>query len=449
MNTRGKAVSVDHVLRLTIRFQVGTYHREADLALPAGSTLAEVIPEIITLVGAPRISRPWQAMTAAGVTLDPAVPLHQTPLDHGAVVVLAPRHEATAPVVRDAAEALSEFAGEAGTGGLAAAGAVAGVAAVLAVGVGLLPVSQALVLAVVAAGTVLVVQRTVRVLAPVAVLLAGVAAGAGVLEAARPEETTEPATLGLAAVAAVAAAAVMLLFTVVVAGIGARTAAATATVLGMVSVAAAGAFLPSHAAQPGAASAALVLATGVVLMGQLPGLATRAAGLRVPRLPTAGQDLGVADEVQPDVDARARRARHLHEGAALGAAGTMIPALAVIGFHGGGFAQALCVSVAGAVLLHAVRHRQAVAAWSWMVVGLVACVSMAVAATEPGHPLQWLLALGPAVAGLAAPVWAPKVPDMEPTALVWWERAESLALAASLPLAAHLAGLFVLIRGLG
>ncbi|HHU68445.1 MAG TPA: hypothetical protein GXZ33_11505 [Corynebacterium sp.] len=52
-------------------------------------------------------------------------------------------------------------------------------------------------------------------------------------------------------------------------------------------------------------------------------------------------------------------------------------------------------------------------------------------------------------AALTAPLWVPRVPEVEPTTVVWWERAESLALAASLPLAAHLAGLFVLIRGLG
>ena len=51
-------MSVDHVLRLTTRFRIGTYQREADVALPAGSTLGEVIPEVATLVGAPRISRP-------------------------------------------------------------------------------------------------------------------------------------------------------------------------------------------------------------------------------------------------------------------------------------------------------------------------------------------------------------------------------------------------------
>ncbi|QGU03779.1 type VII secretion integral membrane protein EccD [Corynebacterium comes] len=442
-------MSVDHVLRLTVRFQVGSYHREADVALPAGSTLADVIPEIVTLVGAPRISRPWQAMTAAGTALDAAVPLHQTQLDHGSVVVLTPRHEASAPVVRDAAEALAESAGEADPAGMAAAGAVAGVAAVLAVGVALLPASQALALATIAALSVLTMRRTTRILAPVAVLLAGLAAAAAVIEAAHPEEVGLPTTVGLAVLTAVGASSTILLFTVMINGLGARMAAGAATVLGMVAVAAGGAFLPAHAAQPGVASSALVLAAGVVLMGQLPGLAMRGAGLRVPRLPTAGQELAVADEVLPDVDSRARCARHLHEGATTGAAGAMIPALILIGAHGGGFAQGLCVATAGAVALHAGRHRQAMAAWSWMAVGLTACVSAAVAAAEPGHPVQWAVALIVAAVGLSAPVWASRVRDLEPTAVVWWERAESLSLAACLPLAAHLAGLFLLIRGLG
>lgn len=442
-------MSVDHVLRLTVRFQVGAYHREADVALPAGSTLADAIPEIVTLVGAPRISRPWQAMTAAGTALDSAVPLHQTQVDHGSVVVLTPRHEARAPVVRDAAEALAESAGEADARGLAAAGAVSGVAAGLAIGAALLPVSQALAIAVIATLSVLIVRRTTRILAPIGILLAGLAAAAAVLEAAHPEEVTNPETVGLAVFTAIGASTVMLLLTVMINGIGARTAAASATLLGLGGVAAAGAFLPTSAAQPGTASSALVIAAGVVLMSQLPGLSTRGAGLRVPRLPTAGQDLAVADELQPDVDTRARRARHLHEGAALGSAGAMIPALVVVGVHGGGFAQALCFATAGAVLLHAVRHRQAVAAWSWMLVGLTAGVSLALAAAEPGHPVQWVVAMVVAAGGLSAPVWAPKVPDLEPTAVVWWERAESLSIASSLPLAAHLAGLFLLIRGLG
>ena len=442
-------MSVDHVLRLTTRFQIGTYLREADVALPAGSTLAEVIPEIVTLVGAPRISRPWLATTAAGSPLDPAVPLHQTSLDHGSVVVLSPRHEGEFPVIRDSAEALAESGAGSVARGLAAAGSVAGTLALLAGAAAHLPWSQALALAAVAGLAMLVAHPPTRAPAPLILALTAAGAGATVLEAARPAGRTEPATLGWAVLAGAAAAAAALLLLVVLGCIGHRAAAATATLLGLGSIGAVGAFLPAHAAAPATAAAALLLAAGVVLVGQIPGLAIRVAGLRVPHLPTAGQDLGAADREEGDVGRRARRARRLHEGAALGAAAALTPALVVIGIHGGGFAQALCVAVLGSVTLHAVRHRQAVASWSWMLVGLAAGVAVTLAAAQPGHPVQWAVALAVVVPLLTAPLWAPRVPDLEPTALVWWERAESLALAAALPLAAHLAGLFVLIRGLG
>lgn len=443
-------MSVDHVLRLTTRFQIGTYLREADVAVPAGSTLAEVIPEIVTLVGAPRISRPWLATTAAGTPLDPAVPLHQTSLDHGAVVVLSPRHEGSLPVIRDAAEALAESDGDAGTRGQAAAGAVTGTLALLLLAATHLPWSQALALAAGAALLLLLARREVRVLAPVICLLAAGAAAAVVLEGARPEELTSPHTLGWAALGAAAVTATVLLLLIVLRGTGPRTAAATATLLGLTAVGSVGAFLPAHAADPAVAAAALVCAAGVVFIGQLPDLVIRVAGLRVPRLPTAGQDLGVADADHSAVtDQRAGRARHLHDGAALGAAVLLAPALLTVGSHGGGFAQALCVAVLGAVVLHASRHRQAVPSWSWMSVGLVACLAGVWAATDPGHPAQWVPAVVGTAAALTAPLWAPRVPEVEPTTVVWWERAESLALAASLPLAAHLAGFFVLIRGLG
>ncbi|MDO5670787.1 MAG: type VII secretion integral membrane protein EccD [Corynebacterium sp.] len=439
-------MSIDHVLRVTVRFQVGVYQRDADVALPAGSTLAEVIPEIVSLIGAPRISRPWLSTTAAGTPLDPAVPLHQTGLEDGAVIVCTPRHAGALPVLRDAAEALAETGSPTTAQGLAAAGTIAGSLAVLFIASAHLPWSQALALATGAVGAVVVANRQVRGLAVPVLWGAGAAAAATVLESARPAELTEPATLGLAALAACGTSAAALLLLVVLRGIGERASAAAATLLAAAGIAALGAFVPSHVADPGLAAAALVVAAGVVFIAQVPTLATRAAGLKVPRLPTAGQDLQVTDGTPADIGTRAHRARHFHAGAAIGAAGAMIPAVAVIGSHGGGFAQGLCVATAGAVVLHAARHRQAVAAWSWMSVGLAACIAAAVAAA---HPAQWVLASALAAAALTAPLWAARVPELEPTAVVWWERAESLALAATLPLAAHLAGLFVLIRGLG
>lgn len=50
---------------------------------------------------------------------------------------------------------------------------------------------------------------------------------------------------------------------------------------------------------------------------------------------------------------------------------------------------------------------------------------------------------------IVGPVWVPKVQDLEPTTMVWLERAESLAVAACLPLALQVIGVFAMIRGLG
>ena len=64
---------------------------------------------------------------------------------------------------------------------------------------------------------------------------------------------------------------------------------------------------------------------------------------------------------------------------------------------------------------------------------------------------QGLAALAPTDAVLAAAAtvaWAPRVPDVEPTTIVWFERAEIAATIAVIPLAVHLTGLFDMIRGL-
>ncbi|WP_051625628.1 type VII secretion integral membrane protein EccD [Corynebacterium halotolerans] len=441
-------MAVDQFLRLTVRFHVGSFHREADLALPAGSALADLLPEIWRLCGAPKISRPWQASTAAGTVVDPAVPLHTTSLDHGSVLVLTPHHGVPAPVVRDAAESLADAADRPPAAGLAAAGAVVGCLGLVTVLSALLPASVALAAGAVAALAVLVWRRSARVLAPVAVALAGAAAAAAVLADA-PQEA---AAYGWAGLAAGVAVLVTLLAAVVVGVVGPRTAAALAAGCTLVGLAAVGMFLPGVSVSAGtlAAPAALVVVAGLVLVTAAPGLSSRAAGLKVPRLPTAGQDLAVSDDPPADVDDRARRALHLHEGLAVGTATVLAPALLLVGAAGGGFPQGLCVAAAGATLLHAARHRHAVPAWAWLEVGLAACLGVCLAAlTGGGRPLQLAIGAAVALAGLSSPLWAARVPELEPTAVVWWERAESLAVAATLPLAAHLAGLFSLIRGLG
>ncbi|RNE48870.1 type VII secretion integral membrane protein EccD [Corynebacterium alimapuense] len=449
-------MSLDHVLRLTVRFNVGAYLGEADLALPKSSSLAEMIPEIVELCGAPRISRPWQATTAAGSPLDPAVPVHQTPLDHGSVLVLTPRHEVPAPVIKDAAESLVADDEAPLAHGMSVAAALVGCIGLMSLVSIWQPTSQALAAGSVAALTVLVWHRKSGLLANTAIVLATAAAAIAVVEASTISASdTNPwweqsLTLGWAGLAASGMMAAVTAGVALVGLLGARSTTAMGAIVVLSTVASAGAFLPAHAAELGVASAALMVAVGIPLIGMTPALAARCAGLKVPRLPTAGQDLSVADHIQDDVGDRARRALLVHEGLAIGTALALIPAMVIIGVEGSGFAQALCLSVAGAVSLHAARHRRLVIAWSLLSVGLAASVGAVLAAVlSPSHPSQVLLAVMVMAAAVSAPLWTPRVPELEPTTIVWWERAESLAIAAALPLAAHLAGAFLLIRSLG
>lgn len=181
-----------------------------------------------------------------------------------------------------------------------------------------------------------------------------------------------------------------------------------------------------------------------------PGVAAKAAGLHVPALPTAGQDLTISDAAQPDVQHRARRAGRLTDGMAVGAALIAVPAALLTGWHGGLWPQLLCVTVAGAVLMHAARHRSPAPGWSLAVIGLSACAGTALAAVRgEQHPATVALAAAAALAALTAVLWAPRVRELEPTTMAWWERAEFLAVLACLPLAVHVTGLFGVIRGLG
>ena len=434
-------MAVDHALRLTVRFHVGTYRREADLALPSASALADLLPEITALCGAPRISRPWQATTAAGVELDPAVPLHRTGLDHGDVLILTPRHDVPAPVVRDSAEALVDAAAAPAAAGLATAGAVTGCLGLVLVLLIFQPAWVALAAGAAAALLVLLWRRGIRVLGLLAAVLAAGAGAVAVLADAPADDSSQ----GWAALAMVLCATLGAGAAAATGGLGRRTSAALAAGGVLLLAAVPGFFLPADTAP-----AALVLLAGLALITTAPGIAGRWAGLRVPRLPTAGQNLAVSDDPPTDAPDRARRALDLHEGLAMGTALGLVPAVLLIGWSGGGFAQALCVATAGAVLLHAARHRHAVPAWAWLLTGLAAGLGIALAAVHgEGHPVLAGVATIVTLAGLTAPLWAERVPELEPTTVVWWERLETLAVAAALPLAAHLAGLFTLIRGLG
>lgn len=483
-------MAVSQRINVTFRCHVGSFATDADLALPSRSTLDEVMDEVLRIIGAPPLTRPWAITTAAGTPLGRSLPLEDV-VSHGELIYLSPAEDPAPPVIKDSAEALAATAGSGGAPGAAWAWSLAALSALALLASAYVPVAAAIA---VAAALGFALALWVRPSPAVAGWIIAMAAAAGwtgisnwsassdstggllihdVLEFLLPPTVVEAA---LGGAIACACAGLALAITHATGLVGPRTAAATLTAITITVAAVGGLFMPGPEDSPAplVSAAAAALITGLILVAIAPGLTTRAAGLSVPRLPTAGQSLDISDALPTRVDLRALRAQALYDGLAFGLAAALIPAWAVLALAGSGltavwdgpfgisatttgFAQGLSLAYAGAMVLHAARHASRFASWALSLIGLAAVVSAAVAAwlsrgewsTTTGHIIWFVIAALALVAGVTAPLWAPRIPHLEPTTIVWFERAESLTIAASLPLAAHLLGLFMLIRGLG
>ena len=475
-----------HHLRLTIRIHAESFHKEADVALPLSSSLGELMAELTDLVDAPAIASPWRAGTASGRAIDLTAPLAATPLAEGSILVLAPREERPAPVIRDAAESLAAQSRDDTTSAIPIVWAWTGLAAAFAVAWVLsLPAVACAGLAIAA---FVLALRTRALSLVMLTLAAGAASGWTLISPALADAPYAALTTSATLLAALLACHLTRLSTV-------RITSGALTIAGLVLIAAVSYLLPGLSGNSGigtshgtAAAAGTVIA-GVIVLATAPALTIATAGLKVPQLPTAGQDLAVSDELQPDVDDRATRAGYAYEGICCAIALCLIPALIALSFTGTGtlvatdgtvneagdasigsriavlfgtgltglgFVQALYVSVAGTVVMHATRHGRVLASWALMLVAMVACLTACLCAVHAiaadGLAGAWAPTVVAALlltAMLSAPLWTAKMSEVEPTTIAWFERIESLTIAACLPLAAHLAGIFELIRGLG
>lgn len=444
-------MSMNTVVHLTVRLEApGTHRRQVDLVLPAHSSVAECLGEVLPMLKAPVISVPWQPSTPAGTPLSATAPLATLPLTHGDILVLRPHVEPPVPTVIDAAEALVNVPMPHPASHLSAAAMAAGLAGLLWWAATLQYLSW---LAFAAGALVCVIMLAVSVRAstgsPYArvVLASGTPIPAGLAAWNYiTEHDTSPAAVitgGLTALAAMACACVAVQ---VVSLCSARINACWGALL-LVGACAVGAYgvAPADARVAGAAAACV----GVALVGLLavPTLSVHLAGCSVPRLPSAGQDFAVADHIPPaeQAQASAHRAVLLHDGAVLGLsiAGSAGIAGACVSCDAdmAPYVAALCVAASAAVGFHAIRHRSPWATWSlwaWALMSLVCSVATV--------PIVGLLL----VSGCASSVlWAHLAPSLNPSAISWLERIEALAIAVAFPLAAHIAGVFVAIRGLG
>ncbi|WP_296146144.1 type VII secretion integral membrane protein EccD [uncultured Corynebacterium sp.] len=440
------AASTHHVVRVTVRISAAPIYRSVDVSLPTSSTLSEVLPELARLIELPQTAgRPWEFATAAGAPLDPHVPLHNMRLRDGQVLALRPHEPVDPPVVRDAAESLAAAAAATTRSGIDTAATFAGAAAA-----GILTASMSAPLAGAAVTALLLLVIAVaarsRAVFPAAACAASAVCGAWVSGIHDGTGTWPPATdLAYGAMTACVIAAALTVGGAVLGLAGPRVTSAALTSAALILAGSLAVWLPS----PTAPYAAVVLA-GIAAVMLTPSVATRAAGLRIPRVPTAGQEFGIADDYQDDVDARSDAARAITAGISVAAALCVIPALVVLARSGGGWVFALCLCTAGALIVHASRHHGTIPRLSLGSTAMLAltCGVTAVAVVDGAHPALLIAAGITALTAATAALWAARVPDLEPTTLVWLERAEAAAIIAVIPLAVKLTGIFDLIRGL-
>lgn len=439
------ATSTHHIVRLNIRIDVASLHREIDLALPTSSTFAELLPELARFVELPELQRPWEFTTVAGEALSATTPLYQLKLRDGAAIVLRPKEIIAPPVVRDAAHALEEAATSArDIRGLHTLASLVGIGCIALFASMFIHWAGSFLVAGLAALVMALLARSTTLFHAV-VLCASAAAGLFVAAPFAPEATAHDVALGVLAAAVTAVVAVALGATLRLTT--PASASFTCTVAALAAAGSLGAWLPAPQAP-----SALVVLTGLLLIMATPFIATRAAGLQVPRIPTAGETFEGTDLYQPDVDQRSRTATTIATAVTCAVVSCGLPALLLVAtgaaHPGWRFALALCV--AGALVIHGSRHRYPVQRIALTVysLGAVVAATLALHTSTEVHP--GLLGLAALLIGMCATTlfWSKRVPDLEPTTVMWLERAEALAIIAVLPLAVHLTGAFDMIRGL-
>ena len=426
--------------------------RRADLSLPAGVAVAELLPELVGLLGDPGnggAPRRWALLRLGGEPLDEERGLEDQGVLDGAMLFL---RDATAPppppVVEDIVESVAiavevrsgRWSAEAARGvllGAAAAWAVGAAAAAATAG----PPDQRAAWAVAgAAGLVLsacAARLARRVLAAAVLALAALpcwaVAGAAVAAGALPGDA-----LGAdgAAAAVAAGAAVAWLVSPAAAG---PVSAGLLVAVPWAAVAAVGEALGLGATAQAAALAALWLAAA----DQVPSLAALLTGVA----PGARAALDVAGPVADRVERAHRTLAWLLAGTALALAGAM----AVLAAGPGVPARVLCAAVAIAVALRARRYRFRSQVLPLALAALAGAAALtagiAMSLRGAGAPLAVGLMLGGSLVWTALALASPRLAEASPRRRRLLDRLELVVNLALVPLVFAVLGVFDLAVG--
>ena len=466
-------INASHTLRLTVRIELFDASTSIDLAIPASSSLSETIDEILAIANLPANTTPWCATTAAGQELDPAIPLAQCHLTQGDILVISPLTETPTPVVRDAAELLENLTQVTpppiGTVFCAGLAGLLGLTLLVAALPGLLPILR-LLIPVVATLAMLLWTRKL-LFAPITVggvSLTTLIAIAGSPTLPTGAQMSDSQFARMWALACACAGIVLIVSTLLLRFITPHvpTISALITIGISLIIMALGAcfYHPPLIALTDPTwswlvhAAALVVAAGIIALAFSPLLSIKIAGVRAPQLPTSGQDLSISDTNPTNTPHRALLAQHILDGITVGLGCVLSPAIIVVcGWapqRNFSFALAVCMCLS--LVVHAHRHHGSPRTWSLWIPAMAAACGTALSASPhlidatapPAHLGLSITAFLVSATVFTAPGWAKHLTNLEPTTVVWVERAELLSIAACLPLALHLVGIFSLLRGI-
>ncbi|MFD5869239.1 type VII secretion integral membrane protein EccD [Corynebacterium sp. NPDC060344] len=439
----------------------GAGTRRADLLVPAHAPVAAVLPEMIDVIGAgdaPGAS--WRVRLPDGTVADPEIGLADAGVCDGDRIVIADDPgPAPPPMVVDVADVLADDAPGVGVADAAVGLVVAAAATAVAV-----------------AGVLAMSPHDAVLAAGVAGLLA-LAAGGGLRIALRRGGSAAAALLLACQVLVLAAVAGAALTGIPAGGAGAdwrfaaglipgglvaslallvlrparRDVAAALTVAGSAGAAAA---IGAAGFAAGLAwfdalvpAAALAIAVAVIGLAAAPGIGVAVAGVRVPRIPAAGEPF--PDDPDPDdpVDVIASRAGRLLDGMVAGAAMVLVAAAApIVAGSPGGWAIGLLAAVTVLCLIQSRSHARLIPSAALACAGALLLVGLALSQWDAGRWAIALLILAPLLAATA--ITAVPATRITPTMRRILELVEAVAIAVSLPLAAVVAGIPDLAAGL-
>lgn len=464
------------------RITLVSARNRVDVSLPAESTLAELLPQMVRITGAsaePDRIQPvpgWTLGRLGAPPLDPARTVAATGIRDGEVLYLKPRDDRSVPLLfDDVVDAIASAAHDrpgvwrpalARRVGLAAAAAGFVCAAVLLGLAGPRWPWPALVTGVLA--LVLLVAGGALARAQGDSAAGAVLAGAGLpaaLLAGMEVFVSGPSmvdpgagelSFGLAATVVYAVLAVVLVVDrsawFVGAGLAAMLGCLAASVAAVLPVGAITAY--GHQTRPSYAVAAVTLVVALAVAPALPMLALRLGRLPLPRIPTDVEAFRHDEKptLGPDVIHETRTAEEVLTGV-LGALAVVAAGCALVLLRGGSGWGCLLTAVAGLVLT--LRSRAYAGAGQRLVLfvpGLLLLVGAAARVAANGNPGARLAVIAVALlAAVGAALYAVRVVGRDPSP--YWSRLldvlEFLCLVGLVPVAAAVLDLYQAVRSLG